>query len=171
MTRIALLALAAAAIALPVAAQSGAQTGVISKDGVRLLGQDRLIAFGEAEAAVIDHVTGVVGAPPALSQAQACRNGVFAYADWGQGLRLAFQDGRFVGWRADRRLAPGYSNRAGVTFGRTVAAMRAENAGLILADAVQGREFVLDGVHGRVLTPGQDATVDLLWAGADCRPR
>lgn len=163
-------ALSAAAVSTAVAAppQSG---GVIDRNGVRLLNTARAVAFGEAQADVIAHASTVFGGAPVLTQQTNCRNGAFQTADWGKGLKLIFQDGKFVGWHADRALAPGYTNRARIEFGRTVAAMKEENGGLILADAVRGREFALDGVYGRVLQRGPDATVDELWGGTECRPR
>lgn len=161
------LSVALAAGSRPVAAEPG---GIISKDGVRLLDQDRMVAFGESEAEVVAYVSGVFGAQPALSQ-ERCRTGQLTHADWGRGLKLSFQDGRFVGWTADPRLEGAYGNRAGLVFGRAVADIRAQNPGFILSDAVQGREFVLDGVHGRVLQRAPEATIDLLWAGAGCYRR
>lgn len=160
-------ALAGGLFATVAAAEPG---GVISKDGVRLLDQDRMIAFGEPEAEVVAYVSSVFGAEPTRSQEQ-CRTGQLSHADWGKGLKLSFQDGKFVGWTADRSLEGAYGNRAGTVFGRTVADLRAASPGFMLMDAVQGREFALDGVYGRVLQPGQQATIDLLWAGAGCYRR
>jgi len=157
--------LATAALAAP------PQTaGVIDQHGFRLVNTQRSVAFGESQADVIAHVSGVFGSPPTLSQEQ-CRTGALAQADWGKGLKLSFQDGKLVGWTADPRLEGTYGNRAGTVFGRTVAALRAANPGFMLMDAVKGREFALDGVYGRVLRSGQDATIDLLWAGAGCYRR
>lgn len=144
--------------------------GVIDQHGFRLVNTQRSVAFGEAQADVIAHVSGVFGAPPTFSQEQ-CRTGPLTQADWGKGLKLSFQDGKLVGWTADPRLEGAYTNRAGTVFGRTVAALRAASPGFMLMDAVKGREFAFDGVYGRVLRPGQDATIDLLWAGAGCYRR
>lgn len=160
-----------AASASPAAAQSERSTGLLVGDGFRLIGSTRKVAFGEAEADVIAHVSQVFAGQPTRSRADRCRNGVFDYADWGKGLKLVFQDGRLVGWVADRAIAPGYTNPPRVEFGRSVSAMRAENPGLILADAVRGRAFGFAGFYGQVWQPGGDATIDLLSAGADCRPR
>lgn len=160
------IVLASTAVAAP--PQSG---GVINREGVRLLNTDRLVTFGTAQADVVAHASTVFGAQPTLTRQTNCRNGAFETADWGKGLKLIFQDGKFVGWHADRSLAAGYTNRAGTVFGRPVSEIKAQNAGFILADAVRGREFALDGVYGRVLQSGPTATVDELWGGAECRPR
>lgn len=158
--------LATTAVAAP--PQAG---GVIDRNGVRLLNTDRSVAFGEAQAAVVAHASTVFGGQPTVTQQTDCRNGAFQTADWGKGLQLIFQDGKFVGWRADRSLAAGYANRAGTVFGRPVGDIKAQNPGFILAEAVRGREFALDGVHGRVLQSGNAATIDELWGGTTCRPR
>ncbi|MFJ6025737.1 hypothetical protein ACIQC9_14185 [Brevundimonas sp. NPDC092305] len=159
--------LAGAAVAAP--PQAG---GVIDRNGVRLLNTDRSVAFGATQADVVAHATRVFGGAPILTRETDCRNGAFDVADWGKGLKLIFQDGKFVGWSADRTLAAGYTNRAGTVFGRPVSAIAAENAGFMLSDAApRGRAFVLDGVNGLVLAPGQSATIDVLWAGASCRKR
>lgn len=160
------IVLASAAVAAP--PQAG---GVIDGNGVRLLNTDRAVAFGEAQAAVVAHASTVFGRQPTVTSQTNCRNGAFQTADWGQGLKLIFQDGKFVGWHADRTLAAGYTNRAGTVFGRPVGEIKAQYGGFILAEAVRGREFAFDGVHGRVLQPGNAATIDELWGGASCRPR
>lgn len=167
-----LSALALSVVLATVAVASPPQAGgVIDRNGVRLLNTDRSVAFGEAQTAVVAHATTVFGAPPTVSRQTNCRNGVFETADWGKGLKLIFQDGKFVGWHADRALPAGYTNRAGTVFGRPVGDIKAQNPGFILGDAVRGREFALDGVHGRVLQSGNAATIDELWGGASCRPR
>ena len=159
--------LAGAAMAAP--PQTG---GVIDRNGFRLLNTDRSVAFGEAQADVVAHVSRVFGGAPALTHEDNCRNGAFDTADWGKGLKLIFQGGKLVGWNADRTLPAGYVNRAGTIFGRPVSAIGAENPGFMLSDAApRGRAFVLDGVNGLVLAPGQSATIDVLWAGASCRKR
>lgn len=158
--------LATAAVAAP--PQAG---GVIDRNGVRLLNTDRSVAFGETQAAVVAHATTVFGAPPTVSRQTNCRNGVFETADWGKGLKLIFQDGKFVGWYADPSLPAGYTNRAGTVFGRPVGDIKAQNAGFMLSEAVRGWEFALDGVHGRTPHRGDTATINELWAGASCRPR
>lgn len=151
----------------PAVAEPG---GIINYEGVRLLDTDRMIRLGEAEADVLSYVNSVFGAAPVRSE-ETCRTGRYQHADWGKGLRLTFRDGKFIGWSADPSLAPGYTNRAGVVFGRPVSAIAAQNEGFMLMDAVRGKEFVLDGVHGRVLQSGPDATIDALWVGPGCYRR
>lgn len=155
------------AAALPAAAQS---TGILAHDGVTLAGTSRALTYGEAEADVVARATAAYGSAPVRTQAN-CRNGVFDLADWGKGLKLVFQGGKFVGWQADRTLDPGYVSRAGIGFARPVSEMQEHNGGLILATAVRGREFGFDGMWGQVLQPGGAATLDALWGGTNCSRR
>lgn len=164
----ALLALGSVAAAAVV--QTNA-TGLLVGDGFRLIGDSRKMTFGEPETAVVAHVAGVFGAQPSRSTVTACRNGTFDYADWGKGLKLVFQQGKLVGWVADRSIAPGYTNPPRVEFGRPVGEIRAQNPGFILSDAVRGKAFGFAGFYGQVWQSGPSATIDLLSAGADCRPR
>jgi hypothetical protein len=152
------LALAAVllAAALPAAARSA---GVLA------------LTFGADRAGIVAQASATFGAAPVLRRETGCRNGDFDLADWGKGLTLVFQGGRFVGWQAEPSIGPGYSTRAGIAFGKPVSEMRAANPGLILSDAVRGREFGFDGMWGQVLQPGRAATLDALRGGTWCSRR
>lgn len=168
---VALTAAAAPAVTAPAKPAAGG-AGLIEQQGFRLAGTSRTVAFGEPEAAVIAHVSGVWGGAPTRGKATNCRNGVFDYADWGKGLKLVFQGGKLVGWNADPRLGPNYSNPLGIDFKSTVGALKARHGGFMLHDAVKGKEFAYASFWGRVLQPkNPNATIDLIWAGTDCKPR
>jgi|GEM_PF-1365950 len=160
----------AAAPAKPAPAKA-AGGGLIEQQGFRIAGTSRTVAFGEPEAGVIAFVTGVWGAAPSRTTATNCRNGVFNYADWGKGLKLVFKEGKLIGWVADPRLGATYSNSLGIDFKATVGALQAKHGGFMLMDAVKGKEFAYASLWGRVLKPGPAATIDLLWAGSDCKPK
>lgn len=164
MTLSALIVAAALAI-------SAAQPGVLGQEGVTLIGATGPIAFGVSEADALAYGGAVFGGEPARRQETACRNGAFSYADWGKGMTFVFQDGKLVGWAADRSLQGDYATQAGLNFRESVGALRQGRGGFMLADAVQGREFAYAGVWGRVLQRGSDATIDQMWAGLSCKRR
>lgn len=151
--------------------------GLLSKEGFMLpnpggRGTGREVRFGEAEADVVAFMNGMFGEAKLTRGANAeCPAGPLTFADWGNGLQLAFQDGKFAGWSADDRLPPGYSTLSGLAFGKTLGAMKAASPGLVLTESTVGPEFALDGVHGIVTGKGDDARLKVLWAGVSCQFR
>lgn len=151
--------------------------GVLARDGFMLpnpggRGTGREVRFGEAEAEVIAFMNGLFGVANLKQGANAeCPAGPLTFADWGNGLQLVFQDGKFAGWTADDRLPAGYSSLAGIGFGKTFAEMKTNNPGLMLTESTVGPEFALDGVHGVMSGKGDDARAELLWAGVSCQFR
>lgn len=154
-----------------IASEAAAQAGVLARDGITLAGSSRPLTFGESQADVLARAASSLGGPPTQAREAGCRNGDFDQASWTTGLTLVFKEGRFVGWLADRRLPADYVSRAGIGFGRTVADMKRGNAGLILSDTPQGRQFGFDGMWGEVRQPGDAASLDSLRSGETCSRR
>jgi hypothetical protein len=177
----ALIALAAcgprdetAAPAAPAEAPAPAQASApAAANGVSLTGQGltvagRTLAFGTAEAETIAAVSATQGGrAPTLGRNEECGAGPIDYADWGDGLQLAFQDGRFAGWWANDN-ATALRTPQGAAVGMTLAQARAALPGLQAQESTIGPEFAAGDYFGTLSGLTDDARVTALWAGVSC---
>lgn len=134
-------------------------------------GTGMTLAFGRPQADVISDLTLFRGAAPTLSDNSECGAGPMSFADWGDGLRLNFQEGALVGWSAGEGTPRGFTTLTGIGVGSTVGQLRAAHPGIDLQTNSLGPEFAADDVYGLATGTGPNATVTHLWAGVSCNFR
>lgn len=132
-------------------------------------GTARKLTFGEGEDAVIAFLTGLNGGTAPIRTANAeCPAGPMHFADWGGGLTLDFQDGRFAGWSLGTEAGAGLATLENVRVGSTLAELRAARPDVRIEETSLGREFTAGGISGLLSGPGETAHVESLWAGTIC---
>ncbi len=161
--------------AAPAAPAQVAGSLALDGEGLRVVARDsgstRLIAFGSPEADVVDQIGTVKGgATPERGRNEECGAGPLDLVQWGDGLILWMQDGRFVGWAMNAPASGGATTMAGVGIGST----RAELEGPTVVEVSEtslGTEFSSGGLFGILSGPGQAARITNLWAGTSCNFR
>ncbi|MFN3932197.1 MAG: hypothetical protein ACK4JY_10660 [Brevundimonas sp.] len=132
-------------------------------------GTGRKLSFGEAEAVVVDFITGLRGdQPPRRSANAECPAGPLTFADWGDGFQLAFSDGQFAGWTAGEGAPRGFATLGGVHIGSTLAELRAAHPDVTVREDSLGPEFSAGDLSGTLSGTDDAATVTTLWAGVNC---
>ena len=146
----------------------------LDPDGLRFVdaatGSARPLPFGTPEADVVRAVAARYGAPAEASRNEECGAGPLAFSTWPDGLRLAFQDGRFAGWSLGERASPRLTTMAGVGIGTSRADLDAVVAATV-APSTLGVEFEAGGLSGLLSADGPDGRVTDLWAGVSCASR
>jgi hypothetical protein len=144
----------------------------LDPEGLRFIdpntGSSRLLAFGaplDQTVAAVDRAAGVAGERSTNGE---CPAGPMGFAQYPDGLDLLFQDGKFVGWSADRDSAGKQSTMAGVGVGSTRAELLSAYAGATVEETTLGQEFTAGGLSGVLSGPGADAKIEALWAGTSC---
>jgi hypothetical protein len=140
---------------------------VLAPDAVEITGAGaRRIAFGESQASALAGVTAVLGGPAEQGTQPECGAGPLDYANYGAGLQLQFQDGKFVGWFANEGSA--LRTAAGIGPGSTRAQLKAAYPAATVAETSLGQEFTAGDLYG-VLTDATDAgKVQVMFAGINC---
>jgi hypothetical protein len=127
------------------------------------------LSFGAPRATVIDYMTGLHGGTaPTLGQNDECGAGAMDFADWGDDLTLAFQDGKFAGWWAGDQAPAGFSTIRDIHVGSTLARVRAAWPDVEVRNDSIGPEFASRDIYGTLSDPTASATVTALWAGVSC---
>lgn len=162
---------APAAPAPPVAAV--APVLALDQEGLRLVGDNgatRLLAFDRPTAETVQVLTGVIGEPKSRSTNSECGAGPIDFVQWNNGLSALFQGDRFVGWSLDGRAAGGVNLTTidGIGIGSTAKALKAALPSTRVEETTLGREFTAGSFSGILSGPGDDATVQTLWAGVSC---
>lgn len=139
-------------------------------DGLRLVAADdteRLLAFGDAREAVEAAVSPVLPDKPERLSNEECGAGPVQFTRFG-GLSLNFQDGGFVGWYADDKVA--LATGAGVRIGMSRKdAEGAVSEPFIVEDSTLGTEFMIGGGEsGWVGGFLEGDKVSGLYAGTNC---
>ena len=127
--------------------------------------------FGASQNLVMAMAVNMRGRPSRVGRDDQCRLGAIDWAEFGN-IRLNFQQGRLVGWRA----LPGP--------GRPVTDEDGFGLGSVRGDITQydpdsthvwrtprGYRFESSGYHGMLGSGRADARVTDLWAGMVCEPR
>lgn len=145
----------------------------VDGEGLRLFdratGSARVLAFGQARAAVLGPLEKLRGTA-ATGTNQDCGAGRVAYANWADGLSLVFQDGRFAGWGLDGRAAGAITTAAGIGPGSTRAQL-ADAYAVTVAQSSLGTEFMTGGMSGVLDGAGTRAKITDMWAGVSCVAR
>ena len=132
-------------------------------------GTGRKLSFGEPDAVVVDFITRLRGdQPPRRSSNAECGGGPLTFADWGDGFRLAFSEGRFAGWTAGESAPRGFTTVSGIHVGSTLAELRAAHPDVTVSEDTLGPEFSAGDIHGFLSGTTDAATVTTLWAGVSC---
>jgi hypothetical protein len=141
----------------------------IEGEGLRLLaasGTATSLAFGAPQADVLVAVTTAVGgATPGVTTNSECGEGPVQFAEFSNGLNLAFQDGKFAGWFLD---AAGLTTADGIGVGKSRAELDAARTVEIDRESTLGIEFQAGDVGGFLTADGAAGTVESLYAGTTC---
>jgi hypothetical protein len=129
------------------------------------------LTFSESDRATATAaVEAALGAPTASEAALDCGPGPLDSASW-QGLDLYFSDGTFAGWYLQDP-APAVATTAdGVGLGITRGELETLLDGVIVEETSIGTEWYAGDLSGTLTGDGDDATVDVMWAGATCIAR
>lgn len=142
-------------------------------DGITLVdpesGGSRPIPFGTAESDVLAAFA-LRGTPKRSTNAE-CGAGPLAFADYPEGITLAFQEGKFAGWSTDTRSGGRITNMAGVGPGARRADIEKAMVLEMVPDSTLGAEFTTGGMSGILDGTGPNAKVSDMWAGATCIAR
>jgi len=135
---------------------------VLRGDGVAV-GDGQALAFGGAQDATIDALTGAFGqAPSSLDTITECTGGAQVLASWDNGFAAFFKRGKFIGWTAvDQRTA------AGIGFGSSRADLEAAHDVRVKAEE-EGATFAGEGFSGWLETAAPDARITDFRAGTSC---
>ncbi len=152
--------------AAPVPAAPAASSAVVlAADGVDAGGAGKL-AFGGGREQVLAGVTAVLGAPEEQGTNEECPAGPLAFARFGGGLELVFQDGGFVGWFA--REGSALRTAKGIGPGSTLSQLKAAYPATTVEETSLGHEFAADGLYGIVTDPSDSGKVEVIFAGTNC---
>lgn len=132
-------------------------------------GTKRPIAFGSPMSVAVDAARKAYGEPKAVTTSEECGPGPLQISAF-DGLTLASQDGKFVGWWLDASSAtPPPTTDAGIGLGSTRGALEKAYPALeSYADSSLGDEFTAGGFAGLSDGTGKLAKITHLWAGATC---
>ncbi|OYX54852.1 MAG: hypothetical protein B7Y86_15190 [Brevundimonas subvibrioides] len=107
----------------------------------------------------------VGGAAPEVTTNSECGAGPVQFAQFGNGLQLAFQDSKFAGWTLDQE---GLSTVDGVEVGMSRAALSANRTVEMQEDSTLGAEFSAGDISGFFASTAADSPVTSLYAGLTC---
>jgi len=110
----------------------------------------------------------VLGAPPA-EQAENIDCGA-TLAKWPNGLTTWFSGGRFVGWSVGSQDS-GPASAGGLRVGVSRSDLQTGGSTVEIRRTTLGTEFQSGGIGGLLESPGAEARVSNLWAGATCIAR
>jgi len=163
---------AATAPAAPVATEPTAEaTGslAIEGEGLRAFtveGSARPLPFGTSREATLAAVSTMLATPaPELTTNTECGAGPTRFAEYGNGLQLAFQGDRFVGWFLDQ---PGLTTADGIGVGTSRTDLQSTRTIEMIPDSTLGVEFSSGDLGGFLSSDAPDARVESLYAGLTC---
>lgn len=132
-------------------------------------GSTRAITFGTDETFVINVLTHALGTPGAREANLECGMGPLQFIEFSQGLIIALQKGKFLGWSIHHN---GESLRTMSNIGvmSTRAELEAAYAAEIAPSSL-GIEFMAGGLQGVLTSVADTARISNFWAGANCVAR
>lgn len=160
----------------PQANPVGQETAQVAQGGLALDGEGlraftaqgsaRALSFGMSQDTVLTAVSTLLdtGTPTVTTNAE-CGAGPTQFAEYPNGLQLAFQEDRFAGWFLD---APGLTTADGVGVGTRRADLQSAREIEIVPDSTLGVEFTSGDLGGFLSSEGPDGTVESLYAGLTC---
>lgn len=129
-------------------------------------GSARPLPFGTAQDITLTAVSTLLGADtPAVTTNSECGGGPMQFAEYPNGLQLAFQDNKFAGWFLDEA---GLTTADGVGVGSTRAELGSARVVDMVPDSTLGVEFSSGELGGFLTSEASDATVESLYAGMTC---
>lgn len=128
-------------------------------------GGSQLLSFSRTRVQTLVTMGLIEPTPGAESANSECGAGPLAFVAWPDGLTLAFQDDRFVGWAVDK---PGLATKDGIGVGATRAQLKAARPKVRVTESTLGTEFDAGGLGGLLDGEGPDAKITHLWAGVTC---
>ena len=175
---------AAAALALLLAACSrapeAAQTNTanaaaavepVPEDRILLRGDGLLVeteghaaplTFGNSTVSEAEYALGPFGPAKASESSEECPTGKLDYRDYPNGLQLAFQEDKLVGWWAFEK-ATGVATAGGIKPGSPRSALGKTE----VQQASFGNVFTVQDING-MLNDEKASKVTAMWAGAAC---
>lgn len=151
--------------AAPVGSAEAGQLEIILRGSGLLIeepGHGVPLGFGSTTPAQAERALAALGAPKRSTSSSECPSGQLDYFDYPNGLQLAFQDGKLVGWWASDK-AQGVATANGIRPGSPRSAIgNAE-----VQDASFGKVFTIEEVNGLLDEP-TGTRVASLWAGLAC---
>lgn len=145
----------------------------LDQEGLRMVGEGgatRLLAFDRPTDETVQVLTGVLGEPKNRSTNSECGAGPIDFVEWRNGLSALFQQDKFVGWSLDGRAAGGVNLTTidGVGIGSTARTLKAALPSATVEETTLGQEFTAGSFSGILSGPGDDATIQTIWAGVSC---
>ncbi len=129
-------------------------------------GSARPLPFGMSQDMVLTAVSTLLGTEtPALTTNAECGAGPTQFAEYPNGLQLAFQDDAFAGWFLDEA---GLTTADGVGVGTGLADLQSARVVEMIPDSTLGTEFSSGALGGFLSSDGPDARVESLYAGLTC---
>jgi len=150
----------------PASPDAAARVVTLKGDGLSVGG--RGLTFGAAKAEVIAALFAVHdGEAPTRRRNAECGAGPLDFAAWGDGLQLAFQAERFVGWSVDGATAT-HRTPDGVSVGQTLAQARTAWPTIEVTEDTIGPEFAAGDYFGTLSGLTDTARIKSMWAGVSC---
>lgn len=145
----------------------------LDQEGLRMVGEGgatRLLAFDRPTDETVQVLTGVLGEPKSRSTNSECGAGPIDFVEWSNGLSTLFQGDRFVGWSLDGRAAGGVNLTTidGIGIGSSATELKAVLPSTKVEETTLGQEFAAGSFSGILSGPGDDATIQTIWAGVSC---
>lgn len=142
----------------------------IDGEGLRVVdavtGSARPLPFGSQRTQILPVLEGIFGRSTE-GQNQEC---AFDYANWTNGLSLAFRDGRLVGWSLDERARGAITSMSGVGVGSTRRDLDAAYSASV-QESTLGTEFTAGAMAGLIGGPSAGDSITNMWAGEVCIAR
>jgi hypothetical protein len=129
-------------------------------------GSARALPFGLSQDMVLTAVSTLLDTPtPQVTTNSECGAGPTQFAEYPNGLQLAFQNGEFAGWYLDE---PGLTTADGVGVGTSRADLQSARVIEMIPESTLGAEFSSGDLGGMLSSDAPDATIDALYAGLTC---
>lgn len=161
----------AAPAAAPAPEKKDSPALAVEAEGLRLFdpesGAATAIAFGIAEAQLIEMMERLRGPAASRGTNGECGAGPMEIATWKDGLSLLFQEGRFVGWSLDERVAGTITTAAGIGPGSTRAELDTAYDATVEQTSL-GTEFAAGDLIGTLDGTGANSRITDMWAGISC---
>ena len=151
-------------------AAEAAQGGLaLEGEGLRAFtaqGSARALPFGMSQDMVLNAVSTLLGTEtPQVTTNSECGAGPTQFAEYPNGLQLAFQDDKFAGWFLDEA---GLTTADGVGVGSSRTDLQSARVVEMVPDSTLGAEFSSGELGGMLSSDAPDATVEALYAGLTC---
>jgi hypothetical protein len=147
----------------------------LAGDGVMLVdatsGSTRAIPFGTADSTAIQAIAVAFGEPEERNANEDCGMGRMEFVIFdGEGLLLAIQGGKFLGWAVRPPEGATLRTMSGIGVGSTRRELEDVYAAEI-APSTLGIEFMAGGLQGVLENNEPKAKIVAFWAGASCVAR